>query len=546
MRTVHALSVTLCAGAFVVAGLSAPASTAQAVDASTCFGKVPTIVGTDGDDVIVGTEGDDVIAGHDGTDDIRGLGGDDLICAGANADVGSTTVRFETVSGGPGDDRIDGGPGLDRLFGDGGHDRIEGGSAPPAVSKSLSDGSVWSFYAQALEGGSGRDLIVGSASTDIVLAGSGRDTVVSGGGDDYVFGQSGRDLARAGSGDDRVRDRPVTGRNYVPSAPASVTNTVGTDVVGDAPTADFTRAEIHGKRSNERFRGGSGDDHIVGSSGRDVVRGGSGDDDVDGANGNDEVRGGPGNDRLRPDDGADTVFGGDGVDVVSYAFNRSSEGRTAGRRDRVTVDLRERVVTGAQGRDRLRSIQGAEGSQWGRDVLLGSSGGDLFLNPFGQVDGRHTGRIDGRGGRDTFRLEWTAAQWMRIDLARGTLSIANVTDAACDAVDAPRSVGRFRSLENVTYALGPNGLGATRMGPCAVIDGSSAANVLSGTTEFPSGTEDTTLDVINGHGGNDVIVGRDGDDVLDGGAGTNRIDGGPGVDTCTRPDTAGGALNCEN
>lgn len=63
-----------------------------------CGGKVATIVGTPGPDVLRGTPGPDVIVGRGGNDVIRGRRGRDVIC------------------GGPGRDRLMGGPGRDRLL----------------------------------------------------------------------------------------------------------------------------------------------------------------------------------------------------------------------------------------------------------------------------------------------------------------------------------------------------------------------------------------------------------------------------------------------
>ena len=74
-----------------------------------CRGRVATIVGTTGDDLLKGTPGADVIQALAGADRVLGLGGDDLVC------------------GGPGPDRIFGGRGADRLLGGRGADRIKGG-----------------------------------------------------------------------------------------------------------------------------------------------------------------------------------------------------------------------------------------------------------------------------------------------------------------------------------------------------------------------------------------------------------------------------------
>ena len=60
---------------------------------------LPTVVGTEGPDVLRGTDGPDVILGLGGDDRIFGLGGDDVICGGLGADQ---------VDGGPGNDSIAG------------------------------------------------------------------------------------------------------------------------------------------------------------------------------------------------------------------------------------------------------------------------------------------------------------------------------------------------------------------------------------------------------------------------------------------------------
>src|SRR5262249_42733106 len=52
----------------------------------TCHGLTPTIVGTEGDDVIEGTKGDDVIVALGGDDFVRGSYGRDTICGGDGND----------------------------------------------------------------------------------------------------------------------------------------------------------------------------------------------------------------------------------------------------------------------------------------------------------------------------------------------------------------------------------------------------------------------------------------------------------------------------
>jgi RTX calcium-binding nonapeptide repeat (4 copies) len=89
---------------------------------TTCAGKLTTIVGTDGKDVLSGTRAADVIATGKGNDVIKGLAGNDTVCGGAGKDrelggKGNDLLRGEagkdTLKGGPGKDKLKGGPGKD-------------------------------------------------------------------------------------------------------------------------------------------------------------------------------------------------------------------------------------------------------------------------------------------------------------------------------------------------------------------------------------------------------------------------------------------------
>jgi cysteine-rich repeat protein len=92
-----------------------------------CMGRIATIIGTPGDDVLVGTRRADVIAGLGGNDTIFGNAGRDIICGGEGDDMlygGSTN---DVIDGGPGDDFIDGGSGKDDIKGGDGDDNMIGG-----------------------------------------------------------------------------------------------------------------------------------------------------------------------------------------------------------------------------------------------------------------------------------------------------------------------------------------------------------------------------------------------------------------------------------
>ena len=92
-----------------------------------CFGLLPTITGTNGDDVITGTNESDVIMGLGGNDAIDGGNGDDVICGGRGDDSVRGNNGNDRLNGGFGADVVDGGNGNDVLVGGPGVDALAGG-----------------------------------------------------------------------------------------------------------------------------------------------------------------------------------------------------------------------------------------------------------------------------------------------------------------------------------------------------------------------------------------------------------------------------------
>ncbi|MDP9207336.1 MAG: hypothetical protein M3O65_02350, partial [Actinomycetota bacterium] len=87
------------AAASMLVSVFALAAPAGGQTLPTCGEAEPTIVGTNGADLLVGTPGDDVIVGLGGRDVIVGKGGNDALCGGRGRDL---------VSGNGGDDLVDG------------------------------------------------------------------------------------------------------------------------------------------------------------------------------------------------------------------------------------------------------------------------------------------------------------------------------------------------------------------------------------------------------------------------------------------------------
>jgi len=161
-------ALALVMGAFVL-----PAETGGAT--ATCFGLEPTIIGTNGPDILDGTAAADVILARGGDDIVLGGRGDDHIDGGPGNDVIVGSAGTDVLLGGAGDDLLrgkigsdilDGGPGNDRLFGDPGHDLLEGGDGAddlaggedddhlnPELADGTGDGSI-----DVLDGGTGLDV----------------------------------------------------------------------------------------------------------------------------------------------------------------------------------------------------------------------------------------------------------------------------------------------------------------------------------------------------------------------------------------------------
>ena len=105
-------------------------------DYQLCRGREPTILGTNGNDVIYGTDGPDIIHGLAGKDKIYGLRGDDIICGGGGRDV---------LRGGGGDDRLFGAWNKDRLVGGWAEDLLNGGKDTDTclTGETLYDCEIW-------------------------------------------------------------------------------------------------------------------------------------------------------------------------------------------------------------------------------------------------------------------------------------------------------------------------------------------------------------------------------------------------------------------
>jgi hypothetical protein len=168
----------------------------------------------------------------------------------------------------------------------------------------------YSAYLNLVDGGEGDDVLIGEDGK-------------GGGGDDVLTGQQGA----GGDGDDLL----IVGSGRGNS---------GNDILRCAP--QNSGCYQNGGAGDDVLTGGTGSNRLFGEGGRDLMDGGARDDELDGGLGNDRLIGGA---------GPDVLEGGVGADRLEAREDRSAGEQPkkdrvdcgAGRRDRATVDRRDRV-----------------------------------------------------------------------------------------------------------------------------------------------------------------------------------------------------------
>ncbi|QJD17685.1 calcium-binding protein [Paracoccus sanguinis] len=237
-----------------------------------------------GADRISGSGGNDTLIGLTGADTLLGNGGDDLLIGGAGVD------RME---GGAGNDRyiVDDsrdvvieapGAGTDHVFAATGYRLGDG-----IERLSLTGAAAWGV-GNALD-----NVLTGTDGANVLNGGLGRDRLVGlGGNDSYVVTQGDTVVELAGGGTDSVR--------------STVSWTLG---------AHLENLTLEGT-ANLAGTGNSGANRLAGNGGANRLDGLAGNDTLWGNGGNDTLAGGAGDDRLTGGAGADRFVFTGGRDVV--------------------------------------------------------------------------------------------------------------------------------------------------------------------------------------------------------------------------------------
>jgi Ca2+-binding RTX toxin-like protein len=279
--------------------MAAGAGVAGEEEVHRCHGRVATVVGTSGDDILHGTPGRDVIWGGPGNDTIYGQLGNDLICGGAGDDV---------IHGGRGNDEVFGGNGADRVFGDLGDDKVAGGAGDD-------DDVAGGLGIDFVNGGPGNyDLVHGDYGYDSMYGGPGKHdiasfaTAVAGGKGTGIWASLRAHIAR-GDGHDKLYGFE--------------------DLEGSA-----FRDTLIGDGAANEIDGGPGNDTLIGGGGHDTLDGGQGTDGCRGAPGR-TISCGPeappkGSAYVQVDEapgggGGVQVVGGPGRDDIAVSFDPTTE-----------------------------------------------------------------------------------------------------------------------------------------------------------------------------------------------------------------------------
>jgi Ca2+-binding RTX toxin-like protein len=365
------------------------------------MGRVATVVGTEGPDVLTGSPADEVIHGLGGDDVIDVLDGNDYVCGGAGNDnltnVGSLLGRF---SGDEGDDAI-------RVSGHGDvsyedapngvvltHDPVGGGNVVTGWGRDevhwCVDTLVGSRFDDVIDFSS-RDAhacggidVSGLAGDDSLTGGAGEDNLDGGLGDDALYGHAEQDSLNGGPGDDLLDGGSGSDAVSYALSPAAIRPQVrrgliqgwgldrirSIEEIGGSQHGEVMRA--HGRQMS--FSGGGGDDVLEGwpglhggpgddrlrltrprsdtergyppkadgGPGRDTVVGSPQTDDLYGGSGPDLILAGPGRDQLEGQSGDDILFGHAGTDWLDGGSGRDRGDAGPGRDNCVRLEVKKR------------------------------------------------------------------------------------------------------------------------------------------------------------------------------------------------------------
>ena len=255
--------------------------------------------------------------------------------------IGGNDPSKQVLVGTPGDDVFCAGGGNDSIQGMGGNDTIDGGPGTDTVIYTDAPGGVNVNLATGVATGDGTDTI---SNVENVTGSNFNDTIVGGTAKNILIGGKGNDSIDGGAGKDTA--------SFAKSKAAVTANLLtGTAVSTAQGSGSDTLTRI------ESLTGTAKDDTLIGNS------------------------------------AANTLNGAGGTDTVSYASASGGQ----------TVDLGAGAALGADGTDKLKSIENVTGSNFA-DTITGGNTANVIKSGAGNdtinvIDGQANDSVD--GGTDT-------------------------------------------------------------------------------------------------------------------------------------------------
>jgi Ca2+-binding RTX toxin-like protein len=609
------------------------------------------LFGGAGDDQLLARSSFNILSGGKGDDHLIALAdwnllfggdGEDWLCAEANYNIldggaGNDVLRVasgvgNTLLGGSGDDLLAGGESDDTLNGGEGNDTVDYSSTTLGVTVDLVAGTatgaeIGTDALSAIEhviGGAGSDSLTGDAVANVLEGGSGDDSLNGGAGDDLLYGGAGNDLLAGGAGNDLLDGGMISNllsyaeytdvdRADYSAAPGPVNVNLGTGIALDGEGGIDTLIGIERVTGSafgdilagsdttfsEAFRGGPGDDTIIGlglydtaeyyfATGPITANLAAGSVSGDSSVGSDTLSGveiviGTAFDDSFIATGFLSPSAPGGLPSTFNSFegrggNDSIVGNGATRieytsaLEPVSVDLKTGVVFGGPsvGTDSFSGVNSVRGSAFA-DTL---TGGVAANNGFESFDGRAgNDQIDGGSGfdRSDYAFVGPVTVGLTVDLDLGiaagdpvfvgtdTLrSIESVRGSYLhDLFDATGfglpdaanvgSNGTFNEFEGMAGNDTIIGNGNTRISYITALHAVTvdlAAGTATGGTSIGTDTFSGVSnvggsnfgDVVTGSSNNDNLFGNGGDDTLSGLGGVDTLDGGNGNDVLSGGD----------
>ncbi|NEX46606.1 heparin lyase I family protein [Pseudotabrizicola algicola] len=459
------------------------------------------LAGLDGDDRLFGYGCHDTLEGGLGNDSLLGGNGNDKLYGGMGNDTLFGEAGNDTLLGGEGHDNLIGGSGANLMVGEAGNDTLRAGTGDDRLYGGLGNDSL-------VGNASGNDALFGEAGDDVLRAGGGRDTLDGGIGNDLlyaaatatvIYGGAGQDTIFGGGAADIMSGGAEDDIYYVSHSATRVIEAAGGGYDTVRTSVSFALeavAEVEMLRVNDQASTGAVD--LTGSNFNTELRGNNGNNRLDGRGGDNVLRGFLGDDTYvvrslgdrvveAADEGTDTILttvsftlGGTVFVERLFALDNAGTAALALSGNHLANDIRgnagDNRLSGGEGNDTLTA-------GLGNDSIFGGNGIDRAV--FGVAS--------------TAVNAVSAATSLQLTSSEGTDLVSNdveffvFTDRTLTYAEA--SLLRAQPLPPVSHVVEPG----------LTINGSPAADRLSGLGGNDWITPGTGSDTIDGGGGRDML-----------------------------------------